>query len=172
MTQRASSRPTPGANTSYQSMDAMSAAARFIVTLKSRDGLAVVGAWVSVHLEGSGLLRPEGAYDAKTFTFQRTNESGVIQFTWLPGQGCDARAGRTPRQRGHRRNAHDPATLGLGATSPPFERGHGSRCRKREHERRERLPARHHVTRVPLATAGQHATSLVLAEHQHRHGAE
>lgn len=66
----------------------MSVPTSFIATLKRADGLAVEGAWVSVHLDGSGLLRPEGAYDAKTFTFQRTDESGVIQFMWLPGKGA------------------------------------------------------------------------------------
>lgn len=66
----------------------MSAPARFIVTLKDESGLGLGGCWVSVHLDGSGLLRPEGAYDAKTFTFQRTDDLGVVQFTWLPGKGA------------------------------------------------------------------------------------
>ena len=72
----------------YRSGAPMAVATRFIVTLKRNDGLAAAGSWVSVHLEGSGLLRPEGAYDAKTFTFQRTDESGVAQFAWLPGKGA------------------------------------------------------------------------------------
>ena len=66
----------------------MASPARFIVTLKSENGLAIEATWISVHLDGSGLLRPEGAYDAQGFAFQRTDESGVIQFTWLPGKGA------------------------------------------------------------------------------------
>ncbi len=77
-----------GAPGTYESGEAMAVATCFIATLKRADGVAVPGAWVSVHLDGSGLLRPEGAYDAKTFTFQRTDESGVVQFTWLPGKGA------------------------------------------------------------------------------------
>ncbi len=78
----------PGASASYASPDALSAPTRFIVTLKSEEGLGIEAAWVSVRLDGSGLLRPEGARDAQRFTFQRTDESGTVAFTWLPGSGA------------------------------------------------------------------------------------
>ncbi len=88
MTNRRPRLQQPGASAIYESDEAMASPTSFITTLKSADGLAIPTAWVSVHLDGSGLLRPEGAYDAKTFTFQRTDESGVVQFTWLPGKGA------------------------------------------------------------------------------------
>ena len=78
---------SPGASASYVSNDPIADATPFIATLKDRDGMAIPGAWISVRLEGGGLLRPEGAYDAQAFTFQRTDQSGVVQFTWLPGKG-------------------------------------------------------------------------------------
>ncbi|MCA9849895.1 MAG: hypothetical protein KC461_04525 [Dehalococcoidia bacterium] len=83
MASRRPRRPA-GAFASYASPDALESPARFIATLKSEDGLAVAGAWVSIHLHGPGLLRPEGAYDGRGFTFQQTDDSGVLAFTWLP----------------------------------------------------------------------------------------
>lgn len=77
----------PGALATYESGEAMATPTSFIVTLKDEMGMAIPAVWVSVHLEGSGLLRPEGAHDSQRFTFQRTDESGVVQFMWLPGLG-------------------------------------------------------------------------------------
>ncbi len=78
----------PGVFAQYASGEPLRANTAFIAILKTMDGMAVAGAWVNVRLDGGGFLRPDGAYDMQAFTFQRTDESGVIQFTWVPGTGA------------------------------------------------------------------------------------
>ena len=101
MASRRPRRPA-GAFASYASPDALESPAQFIATLKSEDGLAVAGAWVSIHLHGPGLLRPEGAYDGRGFTFQRADDSGVVAFAWLPPPS----------------SANGPIRLGASSASP------------------------------------------------------